>query len=134
MGLIKFKCYLSTPWSGPFREIRELIVDAIEEAGYVPIRLEYSAKPPGEQVRQSVQDADVVVADLTGGNPNVIYEVGLSHALRKPVLLLAQDFEATPAVLLHHLILKYDPQKPMELRALILAWFARATAWGGPTR
>jgi hypothetical protein len=33
----------------------------------------------------------VTVADLTGGNPNVAYEVGLADVLGKEVILISQE-------------------------------------------
>lgn len=38
----------------------------------------------------AINFADVVVADCTGRNPNVFYEIGLAHVIGKPVVLLAQ--------------------------------------------
>src|SRR5205085_3420649 len=32
--------------------------------------------------------AKVILADLTGSNPNVFYELGLGHALAKPAILV----------------------------------------------
>ena len=133
MGAVIGTCYLSMPSSGSFREIGTLIANAIKEAGYAPVRLEDMAavgRSVADVTQQNLQGANVVVADLTGANPNIIYEVGFAHALRKPVLLLAQDLESTPAALLQYLILKYDPQEPAKLRTAILGWFARATARG----
>jgi hypothetical protein len=40
------------------------------------------------QVLQAVQDAALVVADLTGHNPNVFYELAVRHAMEKPVIHL----------------------------------------------
>lgn len=37
-------------------------------------------------VVRSIAEAPVVVADLTGANANVYYEIGLAHAFRRPVL------------------------------------------------
>jgi hypothetical protein len=33
---------------------------------------------------QSINGADFVIADITGRNPNVLYELGIAHALAKP--------------------------------------------------
>ena len=38
----------------------------------------------------------VVVADLTGRNPNVFYELGLAHDQGKPVIQLSQEIEDAP--------------------------------------
>jgi hypothetical protein len=54
--------------------------DKIEEGGHITL-----------QVLDHCLNAKAAVADLTGGNLNVYYEVGLRHALRQPVVLLADD-------------------------------------------
>ena len=38
-----------------------------------------------------IRQADVVVADCSGRNPNVFYELGMAHALDKPVVLITGD-------------------------------------------
>ena len=43
-----------------------------------------------------ISDADLVVADLTGLNANVMYEVGVAHALRKPTLVVTQEIDELP--------------------------------------
>ncbi|WP_310526584.1 hypothetical protein, partial [Nocardioides sp.] len=42
--------------------------DKISEAGDIP-----------EQIFTYLRDADIVIADVTGGNANVMYELGLRH-------------------------------------------------------
>lgn len=38
------------------------------------------------QVLRAVQDSPLVVADLTGHNPNVLYELAVRHAIEKPII------------------------------------------------
>ena len=38
------------------------------------------------QIVSAVESADLVIADLTGQNPNVFYELALRHAVRKPIV------------------------------------------------
>ena len=43
-----------------------------------------------------IKSCDFCIADLTGSNLNVFYEVGFAMALEKPVILLTQDLETVP--------------------------------------
>jgi hypothetical protein len=47
-----------------------------------------------DQVWAGIRGADTIVADITGKNANVFYEIGLAHALGKEVILISQDEEA----------------------------------------
>jgi hypothetical protein len=40
------------------------------------------------KIRSNIEEADVVIADCSGGNPNVFYELGVAHALGKQVVLI----------------------------------------------
>jgi hypothetical protein len=50
-----------------------------------------------------------VVADFSGKNPNVFYEVGIAHTLGKTVIPITQSFDDVPTDLGHHRALKYLP-------------------------
>jgi len=47
-------------------------------------------------VWSGIANARMIVADCTGRNPNVFYEIGLSHVLGKPVILITQSAEDIP--------------------------------------
>lgn len=49
-----------------------------------------------EAIFAQISKADFLVADTTGSNPNVFYEIGYAHALGKKVLLLTQDTTKIP--------------------------------------
>ena len=61
-----------------------------------------------EDTLKSIKSADVILAELTKKSPNVLYEVGICHALGKSVLLLAQSMDDVPVDLRHLRVLLYD--------------------------
>ena len=76
--------------AGFFKEVlTSLITPAIEEAGFEA----YTANIKGSDIIHStiineLIDADMVVADLTDHNPNVLFELGVRMALDKPVVII----------------------------------------------
>ena len=54
-----------------------------------------------DRIYNQIAKADVVIADMTGRNPNVFYEVGYAHALGKLTILLTQISEDIPFDLKH---------------------------------
>lgn len=80
------------------------IKGAAEDAGCYAERVDEQIFTEGilERVFNQINKADVIVADMTGRNSNVFYEVGYAHALNKIVLLLTQKAEDIPFDLKHH--------------------------------
>ena len=44
-----------------------------------------------KDIIQPIYDADVILADLTGLNSNVMYELGIAHTMRKKTVMITQD-------------------------------------------
>lgn len=67
----------------------------------------------------AINAASTVIADCTGRNPNVFYEVGLAHAVGKNTILISQSLDDVPFDLRHLrvTIYKYTPpgMKDFEL-------------------
>jgi len=64
-----------------------------------------------------------VVAELTSRNPNVMYELGLSHGIRKPVILISQTIDDVPFDLRAIRCILYDTTEPDwagELRGKVI--------------
>jgi hypothetical protein len=80
--------------------LEQIIKPAAEDCGgyAVPERADEHHKPGSvtAKVVTAILDADVCVADLTGRNPNVMYEVAIAHAADKPVILLQQEQGGPP--------------------------------------
>ena len=49
-----------------------------------------------ERITQQIDDADVLIADLSTNNPNVLFEVGYAYAKNKLCILLTKDAKAIP--------------------------------------
>jgi hypothetical protein len=59
-------------------------------------------------IYQGIWNSRLVVADLTGLNANVFYELGIASTLNKQVLLLTQDMDQLPFDLRRDRVLKYE--------------------------
>jgi hypothetical protein len=82
----------------PFREDMDDVYhygiqEAVKKAGFLCERADLSAFTGDvmQWVRDRIRSATLVVADLTGANPNVYLEVGYAWGCEKPTVLLAKD-------------------------------------------
>ena len=49
-----------------------------------------------EDIWKGILSSRMVIADITGRNPNVFYELGIAHTIGKPVILLTQNISDIP--------------------------------------
>ncbi len=63
-----------------------------------------------DDILAGIQKAALCVADLTGSNPNVMWETGFAMALGKPTVLISQHVETLPFDLKVHRVLPYQPE------------------------
>jgi hypothetical protein len=95
------KCFVICPIGEEGTAIRarsddifeRLIKPIANEAGYVAERVIDSDRPGDitDKVMKDIHESDLVVADITGHNPNVFYELAIAHAWRKPFILMSSD-------------------------------------------
>lgn len=80
-------------------------------------RLRPSAAPIIERIEEGVARSRFVIADLSGWNPNVVYEVGLAIGISKPILLLCDSkhfeersvpFDFAPYPLIQYSVYAFD--------------------------
>lgn len=72
------------------------------------------------KIIKNLRDADIVIADITGHNPNVFYELGIRHALNKHVILIKNEQDKRPFDIQSLNIIDYvsldDPQDLQKLK------------------
>lgn len=100
------------------------IADVLEQQGFEPILPPTgTGSGPADQIQGAVRRADLVVADLTGTNPNVLFEVGMALGLNKPVLLISQGSSAdVPADLHAYQVVTYRPDDVATVRKYVELW------------
>ena len=116
-------CFVMQPFGGHLGTYYETVFKpAITQAGLQPIRADDDMFATGkimDQVWRGIGAAKVLVAELTSKNPNVFYELGLAHALRKPVVLVSSNEEDVPFDLRHIRVIVYDQKDPFWGQKLI---------------
>lgn len=108
-------CFVMSPFGGWYDSYySDVYCPAIEAAGLEPCRADDLYRPSAivQDIWAYVKSARVMLADMTDKNPNVFYELGLAHALDKPVVLLSQTIEDVPFDLRALRVLTYETADP----------------------
>lgn len=96
-----------------FKDVLDCIIKpAFQNGGYEIniIRADEISKPGSliKDVLESLVSSYIVIADLTGQNPNVFYELGIRHALSNRTILIAQNIDDVPSDLREYRTIIYD--------------------------
>ena len=81
------------------RLFRYIISPTVEKCGYnTPIRADHIPNPGTitSQVIEQLIDSNLVIADLTSGNPNVFYELAVRHVTKKHCIHVMKSDESIP--------------------------------------
>jgi len=113
----KKKCFVIMPVSGTKSCTQDEwtgIFEHMIKPAVTGSKLSYDcerAKPlTGAFVRdilEGLNRSDVVIADLTDRNPNVCYELGIRHTLKRRTILIAQNIDDVPSDLRSYWVVTY---------------------------
>jgi hypothetical protein len=104
------QCFIVMPFSLEWSDdVHRIVSQVCHRAGIRPVRGDDLFTPTDilDDIWQSINDADFVVADITGRNANVLYELGIAHTLAKPVLILSRTADDIPIDLSSRRIILY---------------------------
>ena len=87
-------CFVLMPFRPSFdRLYKEKMKPTVEACGFKCLRSDdlFSPTPILEDIWIHICRSKIIVADVTGRNPNVFYEIGIAHTVGKPVIIITQD-------------------------------------------
>jgi hypothetical protein len=109
------KAFVLMPFGDPFDAVYErLVKPPLETVGFEVSRADSSLDQRNvlKDIIVGIAGADLLVADLTGRNANVFYELGVAHGLELPTVLMAQSLADVPFDLrsyrVHEYSLRFD--------------------------
>lgn len=103
--------FVLMPFDSGFSDIYEYgIKQTAEELDVVAERVDkqYFSETILERVYRQIENSYFIIAEMTGKNPNVFYEVGYAHAKGKICALITQSAADIPFDLKHHPHIIYD--------------------------
>lgn len=114
------------PFNSSWTRIHSSVADALSQAD-VKIWWDRVDQMPGDSItgslHKALEDADFVIADVTGENPNVMYEVGYAYGRSKPVLpIIERGQQSAPASLNGRLYFVYDKDNPKKFIEFLKKW------------
>ncbi|MCK4794131.1 MAG: hypothetical protein KAV87_60955 [Desulfobacteraceae bacterium] len=115
------QCFVLMPFRQEYDEIyQDILKPILQELGYHCLRADeiYGSTAIIHDIWDNIQIAGLIIADMTGKNPNVFYELGLGHAIGKNVILITQSLEDVPFDLRHLrcILYKHSLRGLIELR------------------
>jgi hypothetical protein len=105
-------CFIVMPFGQPdSAAVHHVLREACLQAGLHPLRGDDLFTPTDilDDIWRGITGAHCVIADITGRNPNVLYELGMAHTLAKPVLILSRRAEDIPIDLATRRVIVYGP-------------------------
>jgi len=86
-------CFVAMPFKPEMDSIYQRVHRTLSDLGWVVVRADEMTFPQNvsKAIFFGISTSDLVVADLTGNNANVCYELGIAWSIGKPIILLTQE-------------------------------------------
>ncbi|ENQ3081145.1 hypothetical protein [Bacillus multifaciens] len=85
--------YTADHWS----EVKSIITEATKQVDGIKFKTEIVSNSDGEidiihkRIIQNLYNADIVICDISGRNPNVMFELGMRLTFDKPTIIIKDD-------------------------------------------
>jgi hypothetical protein len=122
---VEDQCFYLCPFSEPFNSVfRDHVAPTVKGLGLTIKRADdiFGTQPIVDDIWEGICESSIILADVTGRNPNVMYEIGLAHTIGKPVVIITQSIDDVPFDLRHYrcIIYSYNPRGIKELEERLI--------------
>ena len=115
LGEVVTSCFVIMPFLPSYQTLYDKVIrPAVEETGMICIRADevFTKSQITHEIWKQIRSCRLVLAELTGKNPNVLYELGLAHAIGKPSIIITRNQDDVPFDLKALRYLYYDTNDP----------------------
>lgn len=118
------KCFALMPFDDTITKVyNTLLKPPLETKGFQVRRADSLSNHRSilQDIVEGIAEADLVIADMTGLNANVSYELGMAHALGKRTVIITQDISTLPFDLKVYRAIEYSTEfsEASELTELV---------------
>ena len=103
--------FVLMPFAAEYKEIYDdVIKPLVLEMGLKPLRADeiFGSRAIMEDILRTIAESRIIIADVTKRNPNVFYELGISHTVKDDVIIITQSMDDVPFDLQHLRCIKYS--------------------------
>jgi hypothetical protein len=104
-------CFVLMPFAEKYREVYEQVYKpACDHQGLKCWRVDEISRPGSitQDIVEGIIDADIIIADLTTQNPNVFYELGISHSIGNKTIMTSQSIDYVPFDISNYRVIIYE--------------------------
>lgn len=120
----KNRCFFLMPFKNEYNHIYGTLKESLQNNGYIVNRADEisGSKPIMNKILTEILRSQYIIVDLTGYNPNVFYELGISHSFKdaQNILLIKQKNDKIPFDISHLTYIEYEPNNLFLLSSRIL--------------
>jgi nucleoside 2-deoxyribosyltransferase len=123
MNIKKIFAFVVMPFSDEYKNVYELAIKvACDESNVFCQRLDEQifSESMLNQIYTQIYKSDFIIADMSGKNPNVFYEVGYAHGQNKNVILITNDGNDIPFDFKHYQHIIYNKNNLTELKQKLI--------------
>lgn len=110
--------FILTPFNPNYKSQYEAIKDTAESLGFIASKGDDDLRSRSilRHIIKQIMKSRIVIANISSRNPNVFYELGIAHAIGKPVLMISETLIDLPFDINSTRIMTYQNEEELKNR------------------